>query len=59
MTVYQVPGAQQGTVALQADGHTARFQPAAGFHGLASFSFRVTGSDGTAATSTVAVLVSP
>jgi len=46
-------------VALQADGHTARFQPAAGFHGLASFSFRVTGSDGTAATSTVAVLVSP
>ncbi|HXU60435.1 MAG TPA: hypothetical protein VN962_01950, partial [Polyangia bacterium] len=57
--VYQVSGAQQGTVALQADGHTAHFQPAAGFHGLASFSFRVSGSDGTAASSTVAVLVSP
>jgi hypothetical protein len=55
----QVSGAQNGAVALQADGHTARFQPAAGFQGLASFSFRVTGSDGTASSGAVTVLVSP
>jgi hypothetical protein len=56
---YIVSGAQNGTVALQADGHTARFQPTAGFHGLAPFTFKVTGSDGSAYTSAVVVLVSP
>jgi pectate lyase len=56
---YTVSGAQNGSVALQADGHTARFQPAAGFHGLGGFSFEVTGSDGTAAREQVAVLVTP
>jgi hypothetical protein len=52
-------GAQNGTVALQADNHTARFQPAAGFHGLASFAFTVTGSEGSAYTGAVTVLVAP
>jgi hypothetical protein len=56
---YTVSGAQNGTVALQADGHTARFQPTAGVHGLAPFTFKVAGSDGSAYTSTVVVLVSP
>ena len=31
---YAVSGAQNGTVALAADKHTAQFQPTAGFHGL-------------------------
>jgi len=31
---YVVAGAQNGTVALQSDKHTASFQPTAGFHGL-------------------------
>jgi hypothetical protein len=52
-------GAQNGTVALQADRHTARFQPAAGFQGVTSFAFTVTGSDGTAYTTDVSVLVVP
>ncbi|HVY38517.1 MAG TPA: hypothetical protein VHM31_11295, partial [Polyangia bacterium] len=56
---YSVSGAQGGTAALQADGHTARFQPAAGFQGLASFGFQVTGSDGTAFSGQVAVLAAP
>ena len=56
---YTVSGAQNGTVTLQADGHTARFQPTAGFHGVASFSFKVTGSDGTAYTNAVQVLAAP
>jgi hypothetical protein len=54
-----VSGAQNGTVALQADRHTAHFQPTAGFRGLSSFSFSVTGSDGSAYTSQVVVLVAP
>jgi hypothetical protein len=56
---FVVAGAQSGTVALQPDRHTARFQPAAGFQGLASFAFTVTGSDGTAYTTAVSVLVVP
>ena len=56
---FAVSGAQNGTVALQADKHTARFQPTAGFHGLSSFAFTVTGSDGSAYTSQVVVLVTP
>ena len=56
---YVVSGAQSGTVALQADRRTARFQPTAGFHGLASFAFTVTGSDGSAYTSQVVVMVAP
>ncbi len=56
---YLASSAQGGTVALQPDGHTARFQPTAGFQGLASFAFTVSGSDSTAYTSTVVVLVTP
>ena len=56
---YAVAGAQNGTVALQSDKHTASFQPTAGFHGLSSFTFTVTGSDSTAYTGKVVVLVAP
>jgi hypothetical protein len=56
---YVVSGAQNGTVALQADNHTARFQPTARFQGLSSFTFEVTGSDGSACASEVAVLATP
>jgi hypothetical protein len=56
---FVVSGAQNGTVALQSDKHTAQFQPAPGFHGLSSFTFTVTGSDGSAYTSGVTVLVVP
>jgi Big-like domain-containing protein len=56
---YVVAGARNGTVALQADRRTARLQPSAGFHGLSSFTFTVTGSDGSAYTTDVAVLVVP
>jgi hypothetical protein len=57
---YVVSGAaQNGTVALQPDKHTARFQPSAGFHGLASFTFMVTGSDSSAYSADVSILVVP
>jgi hypothetical protein len=56
---YAVSGAQNGTVALQSDKHTARFQPTEGFKGLGFFNFTVTGSDSTAYTSKVVVLVAP
>ena len=56
---YTVTARESGTVALQPDAHTARFQPSPGFHGVASFDFTVKGSDGTAYTSTVRVLVVP
>jgi len=56
---HTVSGAANGTVALQADGHTARFQPTSGFKGVAWFAFKVTGSDGTAYTGEVQVLVTP
>lgn len=56
---YTVSGAQNGTVTLNSDGHTARLQPTAGCHGLAAFNFTVTGSDSTAYTSQVVVLVGP
>jgi hypothetical protein len=54
---YAVSGAQNGSVT--ASGSTAQFQPSSGFHGLGSFSFKVSGSDGTAYTGTVSVLVTP
>jgi len=57
--VYSVTAATNGTVALASDGHTAQFTPAAGVHGPAWFSFGVKGSDGTAATGRIAVLISP
>lgn len=54
---YLVSNAVNGTVSVLADGKTARFIPQAGFFGMASFKFTVTGSDGTAFTFTVNVLV--
>ncbi|HEX3772987.1 MAG TPA: hypothetical protein VHV51_00915, partial [Polyangiaceae bacterium] len=54
---YAVSGAQNGAVSVQ--GHSAQFQPSPGFHGLASFDFSVTGSDGTTYSSEVVVLVAP
>lgn len=56
---YTVSGAQSGTVTLQADKKTARFQPTAGFKGVGSFKYGVTGSDGTTFTSEVLVLATP
>jgi len=56
---YAVSGAQNGTVMLQSDKHTATFQATAGFTGLGSFTFTVTGSDGTSYTDQVVVLVAP
>ena len=56
---FTVSGARSGTVALQSDGRTARFMPAAGFQGVASFAFGVTGSDGSAYTGEVLVLAAP
>jgi hypothetical protein len=56
---YTVSSAQNGTVALQSDSHTARFQPGAGFQGLGSFTFTVAGSDGTKYSDEVVVLVAP
>jgi hypothetical protein len=57
--VYTVSRPGCGTVALAADGHTARFTPASGFTGIASFDFTVTGSDGATYTARVAVAVAP
>jgi hypothetical protein len=56
---FVMSGAQNGTVSLQSDKHTAQFVPTAGFHGLSSFTFTVTGSDSTAYTGQVVVLVAP
>lgn len=56
---YTVAGAQNGTVSLAADKHSAHFQPSAGFRGLAAFTFTVAGSDGTAFTATAQVLAAP
>jgi hypothetical protein len=56
---YSVTSARNGEVMLSSDMHTARFQLAAGFHGLGSFQFTVKGSDGSAYAGTVTVLVVP
>jgi len=54
-----VSGAQNGTVALGADKHTAVFKPSDEFQGLGSFTFTVTGSDNTTYTDQVVVLIAP
>ena len=51
---FAVSGAIGGTVALLADGHTARFTPTSGFTGMQSFTFTATDGDG--ATSSVATI---
>ena len=55
--VYAAFAPTNGTVALLGDGHTAEFTAAGNFSGLGSFNFYVHGSDGSAMTNTVAVLV--
>jgi len=55
---YTVAGATNGTVSLLPDGHTVHFTPTAGFAGLGGFQFTVNGSDGSAYTGTMNVLVS-
>lgn len=56
---FTVANAQNGTVTLGADGHTATLTPSDTCYGLASFSFTVTGSDKTTFTDDVVVLVTP
>ena len=56
---YTVTAAQNGSISLAADQHSAHFQPAVGFRGLGAFTFTVTGSDGTAFSATALVLVAP
>jgi pectate lyase len=53
---FAVMTALHGSVSLDADGHTARFRPSTGFHGLASFRFTVSGSDGSGYAAQVEVL---
>jgi autotransporter-associated beta strand protein len=55
--VYSTFAPTNGAVALQADGHTARFTPAGNFSGLGSFNFSVRAGDGSAMTNTVGVLM--
>ena len=54
---FSVTSGQNGTVSIAADKHTVQFQPTTGFHGLAAFSYAVTGADGTAYSQRVLVLV--
>ena len=48
-----------GALTLLSDGHTARFTPSAGFSGVTSFDYTVTGGDGSKSTARVAVAVEP
>jgi hypothetical protein len=57
--VFSVSNAVSGTITLSSDGNKARFTPASGFHGLASFTFTVNGSDNTSFSATVSVAVVP
>jgi hypothetical protein len=55
--VFAINANANGTATLLADNHTVHFVPSAGFTGLGSFKFTVKGSDNTAYTDTVSVLV--
>ena len=55
---YYLDNATNGTLALT-NGHVVRFAPATDFSGVGGFRFAVVGSDGTAFTGTVSVVVSP
>jgi fibronectin type 3 domain-containing protein len=57
--VFSVASAVNGSVALLADGHTARFTPTPGFFGLGRYNFTVTDSAGSTMTLAVGVLVQP
>lgn len=56
---YTVASPVKGAATLLANGRTVRFTPTAGVTGQGSFAFTVKGSDGTAWTSSVSVLVEP
>ncbi len=57
--MFSVTPTSCGALQLQPDGHTARYTPAAGFVGVTSFDFKVTGSDGSSRTVQLAVAVQP
>ncbi len=56
---FSVSNATNGTVALQPDGHTARFTPGTNFYGRASFRFGAVDASGGGMTNTVGVLITP
>ena len=55
--IYSLSSVVNGTVTLLPDGHTARYTAPANFTGRASFNFKVAGSDGTAMTNTMGLVV--
>ena len=54
---YSVSAAENASVELQKDGHTARFTPDKDFKGLASFKYTVKGNDNTEYSGRVEILV--
>ena len=54
---YTISAAENGSVELQKDGHTARFTPDKNYKGLASFKYTVKGNDNTEYTGRVEILV--
>jgi autotransporter-associated beta strand protein len=54
--VYAVSAPLNGTVVLQADGHTALFTPVVNYFGLGGFTFSVRANDGSTLTNTISVL---
>jgi hypothetical protein len=56
---FTLSDAQNGAVSLLPDGHTAHLEPSSGCYGLASFTFTVTGSESSAYSDEVVVLVAP
>ncbi|MBI3880605.1 MAG: autotransporter-associated beta strand repeat-containing protein, partial [Verrucomicrobia bacterium] len=57
--IFGVSGATNGSVALLADGHTARFTPATNYYGPAQFIYTVTNAATNAASAGVVVTVLP
>ncbi|HAJ80364.1 MAG TPA: hypothetical protein DCO75_11405 [Fibrobacteres bacterium] len=55
---YTVSNAVNGAAAMSGT-NSAKFTPASGFHGIGSFDFTVTGTDGASFTSTVKIAVVP
>lgn len=57
--VFSVSNPTNGSVALLADGITARFTPAADFYGRAGFRFSLVATNGSAMTNAVGLLITP
>lgn len=57
--VFTITNTLSGSAAILADGHTARFTPAAEFNGHTEFSFLVTDDDGDSMVGTIGVRVGP